>query len=216
MFAVCALAFLGVPHRLCSPVFRRRGVHDLCCSTSLGNAFGSSWCARQRSCHSGSWHFCWWTLEIQSSRCRFATRIYSNIVFMQLLHDPHKIAGLLSLLAAALMLPFWYLLLFVAQPSNIPIFESASATLNSVLFRANPARVYAIWHAVAPLFSLVLGILYLRGFAHSKTTAKTLFTTSLALGISAVFFSNLSVAFWVALPCYWGYRCISNPSRCSP
>jgi len=135
---------------------------------------------------------------------------------MKFPQNPHKIAGLLSLLAAILILPFWYILLFVAQPSNIPVLDSATTTLNYMFFTANPARSYVIWHAVAPLASLILGGFYLLGFSRSRLIAKILFALSLALGISAIFFSNLAIAFWVALPCYWGYLSLTHHSSGTP
>jgi hypothetical protein len=126
---------------------------------------------------------------------------------MKLPHNPHKIAGLLS---AVLILPFWYILLFVAQPSNVPIVESTTESLRYMFSSENPARAYIYWHAFAPLATAVFGGSYLFGVSRSKPGATILLTLSLALGVSAFFFSNFAIAFWVSLPCYWAYLSLSS------
>ena len=92
-----------------------------------------------------------WTLRHSAAR-----RLALLQGLMKFLHNPHKIAGSLFLLAAILILPFWYILLFVAQPSNVPVFESAATTLSYMFSAENPARTYLIWHAVAPLAAATL------------------------------------------------------------
>jgi len=125
-------------------------------------------------------------------------------------HNPHKIAGLLFLLSAILILPFWYILLFIAQPSNVPIFESATESLRYMFSSENPARTYIYWHAFAPLATVVFGGSYLLGVSRSKLGATILLALSFALGVSAFFFSSFAIAFWVSLPCYWAYLSLSS------
>jgi hypothetical protein len=126
---------------------------------------------------------------------------------MRFLHDPHKVAGLLSLVAALLILVVWYILLFVATPSNMSASQAASGTLEYVLSSENPHRAYFIWLAIAPVMAIVLGLSYLFGLSRSKGAAATLFVLSATLGLSAFHFTNWSLGFFIALPSYWGFLC---------
>jgi hypothetical protein len=129
---------------------------------------------------------------------------------MGFLDSPHKIAGLLSLLAALLVLGMWYIFLFVATPSNISATNAAVGTLEYVLSSENPYRVYFVWLLVAPVIAIALGVAYLWGPPRSKGVATTMFVLSLALGLSAFYFANWSLGLFIALPSYWGFICIRN------
>lgn len=118
-------------------------------------------------------------------------------------------AGLLSLIAAALILATWYIMLFVAQPDDAPILESARNSARYFLF-VDPLRQWFLWLALVPAASIVIGLCYLAGAARNRKSAKALFAASIVLGGSSFFFLTAALAFFVALPCYWGYLCVRN------
>jgi len=121
---------------------------------------------------------------------------------------PSKIAGLLSLLAALLVLGVWYILLFVAQPAGVSAIESAAATARYVLFEEPSSRRWFIWLAIVPIVSIVIGVCYLLGVARTKGFAITLFILAAGLGASSFVLFDWSLALWVALPSYWGFICV--------
>ena len=121
---------------------------------------------------------------------------------------PSRIAGLLSLLAALLVLVVWYILLFVAQPAGVSAIESAAATARYVLFEEPSSRPWFIWLAIVPIVSIVIGVCYLLGVARTKGFAITLFILAAALGASSFVLLDWSLALWVALPSYWGFICV--------
>lgn len=126
------------------------------------------------------------------------------------LRSPHQIAGLLSLLAAVLLLAIWYILLFVATPSNISAAQSAVDSLRYLLSAENPSRSWFVWLAVAPFVSIALAFAYLSGLARLKVPATTLFVLSVALGLLGIYYFTWSLALFVALPSYWGFICVRN------
>lgn len=118
---------------------------------------------------------------------------------------PFQIAGLVSLLAAALVLGIWYVLLFVAPPAGIPVTESAIATAHYLLFEETETRHWFLWLAVLPIALVAIGVCYLAGAARSKTFAFALLLLTALLGGTSFFVLNWALAFFVALPVYWGY-----------
>ena len=121
---------------------------------------------------------------------------------------PARIAGLLSLLAALLVLSIWFILLFVAPPAGVSAVDNAVDTAHYVLFEEQSSRHWFIWLAIVPLVSIVIGVCYLLGMARTKTFATILFVLAVALGVSSFILLNWSIAFWVALPSYWGFICV--------
>ena len=121
---------------------------------------------------------------------------------------PSRIAGLLSLLAALLVLGVWFILLFVAQPEGVPLIKSAVGTARYVLFDEQSSRRWFIWLAILPLVSITIGVFYLSGAARTKGFAVTLFILVAALGASSFVLLDWSLAIWVALPSYWGFICV--------
>ena len=124
------------------------------------------------------------------------------------MQSPDKIAGLLLLLAALLVLAIWYILLFVAPIENMSVTESAISSLEYHFSQENPSRLWFVWLAALPLACTFLGIAYLLNFARSKSVATVLLALSAGLGIASFIFTNWALAFFVALPSYWGYRCV--------
>jgi hypothetical protein len=125
-------------------------------------------------------------------------------------YSPNKVAGLLSLLSAAIVLAVWYPLLFMASPSNTPVTEFAIRSAAYFLSAENPSRPAFLWLAFAPLMSSALAFSYLFGLSRLKVSATIMFSLSAALGISAFFFVGQSTAFFFAFPCYWGYLCLNK------
>ena len=119
-------------------------------------------------------------------------------------------AGLLSILAALLLFVIWYILLFVATPSNISIAQSATDSLRYLLSAENPSRSWFVWLAVAPFVSLTLALAYLSGLARLKAPATMLLVFTVALGLLGIYFFTWSLALFVALPSYWGFLCVRN------
>jgi hypothetical protein len=127
---------------------------------------------------------------------------------MKFLHTPNKIAGLLSLLSAAIVLAVWYPLLFVEIPSNTPVTEFAVRAFAFYISAENSSRPMFVWLAFAPLMSIALAFSYFSILSRSRVSASIVFSLSAALGVSAFFFVGQSIAFFFALPCYWGVLCI--------
>jgi hypothetical protein len=121
---------------------------------------------------------------------------------------PSKVAGLLSLLAALLVLGVWFILLFVAQPEGVSAIENAIGTARYVLFEEQSTRRWFIWLAIVPVLSVAIGACYLLGLARTKGFAITLFILAAALGASSFVLFDWSLALWVALPSYWGFLCV--------
>jgi len=121
---------------------------------------------------------------------------------------PCRIAGLLSLLAALLVLGVWFILLFGAQPEGVSAIENAIGTARYVLFEEQSTRHWFIWLAIVPALSIAIGVCYLLGVARSKGFAITLFILAATLGASSFVLLDWSLALWVALPSYWGFLCV--------
>ena len=121
---------------------------------------------------------------------------------------PATIAGLLSFLSAILILHVWYILLFVATPSKLSVSEAAIGHLQYFFSIENPTRLFFVWLAALPLFSIAIGVAYLFKFADSKTNAVLLFASTIGLGLAELAFHTWDLALFVALPAIWGWRCV--------
>ena len=121
---------------------------------------------------------------------------------------PDKIAGLLSLLAALLIMGVWFILLFVAKPEGTSIIESAVDTARYLLIEEQSTRNWFIWFAILPVLSIAIGVTYLLGVARTKAMAITLFILASMLGVSSFFLFDWRLAISVALPSYWGLLCV--------
>lgn len=124
------------------------------------------------------------------------------------LRSPHNVAGLLWLLAAALVAAIWYVLFFVSVPSEMSVADASEGLVGYLFSAENPSRPWFIWLAVAPVVSAALGLAYLFGVSRSTTSAVALFSVAFALAVTAFYFVTWSLAVFVALPCYWGYLCV--------
>lgn len=127
-----------------------------------------------------------------------------------LFHSPDKIAGLLSVVAALVFLPMWYIILFVAPAPNFSAFESAIGSLKYLISQENASRQIFLWLIALPISCALIGTAYLLDLARSKAVAKLLFVLSCSMGIAALFWMDFTLSFFVILPTYWGYRCVSR------
>ena len=121
---------------------------------------------------------------------------------------PDRMAGTLSLLAAALVGAFWYIYLFVA-----PLYpqSSAASALQTLAYAFSPQNGDRWWFtsmALLGITSAAVGVAYLSNVAQKRPGALTLLLLSLALGVGAFVLTEWSLAFFLALPAVWGYRCV--------
>ena len=126
------------------------------------------------------------------------------------LRSPHRLAGVLSLIAAFLVSAIWYVTLFVATPGDTSPAEAAANSLAYLLSAENPSRGWFVWLAVAPFVSTALGFGYLFGLSRSAAPATALFVVTVALAVTGFYFVTWSLALFVALPCYWGFLCVRS------
>ena len=127
---------------------------------------------------------------------------------MQLLRSPEKLAGVLSLLCAGLMLPFWYILLFTATPSGMSSFEGAIQQLQFSFSPETPGRWLLVWWAAMPFACLGIGVAYLLNGASTKRRAIGLTAASATLVLAAIVLSNWPTAAFLALPVVFGAQCV--------
>ena len=124
---------------------------------------------------------------------------------MTFLRSPDKVAGLLFLLATLLILTIWFQLLFLTPDSSAA--GSAGHAIDQMFSPENPSRLWFVWLAFLPLACAVLGSAYLLNLARTKTGGMILFIISVGLATTAFVFTQWPLALFVALPCYWGFRC---------
>jgi len=129
---------------------------------------------------------------------------------MAFFRSPDKVAGLLSLLAALVFLPMWFIVLFVAPLPNMGAAESAVASLQHLFSQENSSRLMFVWLAALPFSCGVVGTAYLLNFARSRAVATALLALSGGLGVAALFSMDFVFSFFVVLPTYWGYRCVNR------
>jgi hypothetical protein len=127
---------------------------------------------------------------------------------MQLQLRSEQIAGLLSLLAALLAGVAWYIYLFVATPSERPLADSVHAQLASSFALENADRWWFIWFAALPLALTVVGAAYLSHLARNQAVAMLLLAVLVILAGSSFYLTTWSLAVFVALPIFWGWRCV--------
>jgi hypothetical protein len=135
----------------------------------------------------------------------------NNWTIMQLVpKSPAKIAGLLSLLSTMMVLAVWFILLFVGMPSNLTVANAVIDQMSYFYSDENPARLTFIWLALLPLISAAISSAYLLNLARSKKIATLLLATTIAIGSVVLAFGPFSLAIFVLLPAYWGWKCLKN------
>jgi hypothetical protein len=126
---------------------------------------------------------------------------------MTFLRSPDKVAGLLFMLATFLILTIWFQLIFLAPAPGLTAGESAGHAIELMFAPDNPSRLWFVWLAFLPLACIALGSAYLLNLARSRTGGMVMFVLSVGLGTTAFVFTQWPLALFVALPCYWGFRC---------
>jgi hypothetical protein len=145
----------------------------------------------------------------------FAKQLSISPQPMNPLNSPAKIAGALSLLSAALALPFWYTLLFAATPSSLSAWEAALQQLQFSFSSGTPGRELLVLWALVPIVSAGLGLIYLTPVARSREVAVGALTASAAVALTVFILAGWSEAIFYVLPVFFGaknVRMTSNPS----
>ena len=127
--------------------------------------------------------------------------------------SPAKIAGLLSLLSTMMVLAVWFILLFVGMPANLTVTNAVIDQMSYFYSDENPARLTFIWLALLPLISAAISSAYLLNLARSKKVATLLLASTIAIGSVVLAFGPFSLAIFVLLPAYWGWKCLENIQR---
>ncbi|HEX7454503.1 MAG TPA: hypothetical protein VF296_00515 [Gallionella sp.] len=134
-----------------------------------------------------------------------------NETLMQLApKSPAKIAGVLSLLSTMFVLAIWFKLLFVGMPSNLTVTDAVIDQLSYFYSDENPSRLTFVWLAMLPLITAAIGSSYLLNLARSKKIAFFLLALTIAIGLVVLAFGPFSLAIFVLLPAYWGWRCLED------
>jgi hypothetical protein len=130
---------------------------------------------------------------------------------MQLvLKSPAKMAGLLSLLSTMFVMAIWFILLFVGTPANQTITQAAINQVVDLYSADNPSRLTFLWLAVLPIITAAIGAAYLLNLARTKLIASALLVFTCAMGLIVLAFGPFSLAIFVLLPAYWGWKCLEN------
>jgi hypothetical protein len=119
-----------------------------------------------------------------------------------------KMAGLLSLVAAALVAGVWYVYLFVSPVYPHAIIASAIDTLKYTFSPENESRWWFAWLATLCVCCASVGAAYLLNVGRTRAGAILLFVMLIILAAGAFALTTWSLALFVALPAFWGYRCV--------
>jgi hypothetical protein len=119
-----------------------------------------------------------------------------------------QIAGLLSFLAALLAGVATYIYLFVANPSGRPPADSVYSQFASALALENADRWWSIWCTALPLALTMVGAAYLSRLARKQAAAVLLLTVLVILAGLSFYLTDWTLAIFVALPIFWGWRCV--------
>jgi len=108
-------------------------------------------------------------------------------------------AGLLYLLAVLVMLPFWYIILFVHNPPSLNPLDSFLYLLNEP-----PYRSHFWWLLVLPILCLSLAVAYFSRLAKARAGAFFLFGVGALLALAS-WLSVSAVAIFVSLPLFYAF-----------
>jgi hypothetical protein len=126
---------------------------------------------------------------------------------MQLPKSPASLAGFLSLITGAMMLPFWYIYLFVGAPSGMSPGEVALSQLHYDFSNDTILRWYLLLQAVVPLILVAVGIQYLRGKARVKRHAVVLVLIVAVTAVGAIALNYWELLVLLAAIVYYGVLC---------
>ena len=108
---------------------------------------------------------------------------------------PEKVASAMYVLAAVAVLPMWYILFFVGNPSD-PDYRG----MFTAWFIDDPNRTLFWYHAALPLICAALAVAYISSLARTKLAVVILCCIGIVLALSAWFMSNEAIAIFVTLP----------------
>lgn len=114
---------------------------------------------------------------------------------------------MLSFASALPILGIWGILLFDAMPDNLTFTQAVFEQLKYSFSAGNPARWSFACLAALPVLCALIGSAYLLNLARSRLLATLLLTCTILLGIVAYAVASWEIAFFVALPALWGWRC---------
>jgi hypothetical protein len=97
-----------------------------------------------------------------------------------------SLAGPSALLAAAVLLPFWYIHLFVGMPSGLEPMQAALEQIKFDISSESKGRVHLLMWAAAPIGWTIVGVGLLLLKTTSKAIARTLLSGSVALAVVSI------------------------------
>ena len=131
---------------------------------------------------------------------------------MNLAPRSNAVAAALLVLAALLILAIWYIHLF----EGLSLTQHWRSQLEYDFLVQDEHRWLFTILAAAPILGFVLAGAYLLGVAARSSGAIVLLGANAALALSVFLTANAALAFFFALPMYWGYRCFRATTRPSP
>ena len=125
-------------------------------------------------------------------------------------------AGFLLLLASVLPLGIWAILLFAGTPECVSKWKDATDFIQFAFSDQNPDRRTFIILAGLPLCLIILAASYLRHTQFKTRNAVLLFAANLALATLSFFEGPEHLTFFIALPAWWGWKCVTESSNLAP
>ena len=125
-------------------------------------------------------------------------------------------AGLSLLLASAFPIGIWAILLYSGTPDCVSKWKDATDFIRFVFSEQNADRVTFITLAALPLSLTVLAAIYLRHPGFQPRSAALLFAANLALITISFFEGPQELTFFIALPAWWGWKCVTESPSLDP
>jgi hypothetical protein len=125
-------------------------------------------------------------------------------------------AGLLLLLASLFPLGIWALLLFAGTPDGVSKWKDATDFVLFAFSDQNPDRRTFIILAGLPLCLIALAAGYLRHTQFQTRNAVLLFAANLALAALSFVEGPEHLTFFIALPAWWGWKCVTEATNLVP
>ncbi len=119
-----------------------------------------------------------------------------------------RIAGTITAAVSIAPIGIWAIVLFAGTPPGMSKFEDALGFIHYAFSAENTLRVEFAFLAALPVCLLVLSYMYLRATQLTKASALTLLISNLILAALSVRLGPNDLAFFIALPAWWGWRCV--------
>jgi hypothetical protein len=104
----------------------------------------------------------------------------------------------------------WIFLFFVGIPPHQTIMRTITDQATSIFSVENPARLTFVWLAALPFITASISSVYLLKLARSKFIAILLLVLTIGSGLVVLAFGPLSLAIFVLLPAFWGWKCLEE------